>query len=347
MGIFARIKKAWYDSIIWETIDEDFYDELEESLIMADLGASVAADAVKELRKVVYEKSIQRGDDVKQALRDILEKKLEVGDTSLDLSTTPSVVLIIGVNGVGKTTSIGKLASRYKKQGKRVLLIDCDGQCNLTNFYKPGYDPDSDSNVATLLLGMAEPLWSDSAITLSPSMLLVPASSELYDIDCNALHEGMRRTRVLYDFVRAAEDDNGADYCILDCPPGYTVASVNALFACDEVIVPAKIDGFVFDGLESVRAQIRSLRRARPDVRIAGVLVTMRNSSEVVREGETLLRQRGIPVFEQVIRRTDKVVETTFEKKPLIDYCPRSVATQDYRRWVAEYLGEELGHGEV
>ena len=126
MGIFARIKKAWYDSIIWETIDEDFYDELEESLIMADLGAAVAADAVKELRKVVYEKSIQRGDDVKQALRDILEKKLKVGDTSLDLSTTPSVVLIIGVNGVGKTTSIGKLASRYKKQGKRVLLCAAD-----------------------------------------------------------------------------------------------------------------------------------------------------------------------------------------------------------------------------
>ena len=126
MGIFARIKKAWYDSIIWETIDEDFYDELEESLIMADLGAAVAADAVKELRKVVYEKSIQRGDDVKQALRDILEKKLEVGDTSLDLSTTPSVVLIIGVNGVGKTTSIGKLANRYKKQGKHVLLCAAD-----------------------------------------------------------------------------------------------------------------------------------------------------------------------------------------------------------------------------
>lgn len=259
-----------------------------------------------------------------------------------------TIAIMNNKGGVGKTVTAINLAEiLVHDHGKRVLLIDCDGQCNLTNFYKPGYDPDSDSNVATLLLGMAEPLWSDSAITLSPSMLLVPASSELYDIDCNALHEGMRRTRVLYDFVRAAEDDNGADYCILDCPPGYTVASVNALFACDEVIVPAKIGGFVFDGLESVRAQIRSLRRARPDVRIAGVLVTMRNSSEVVREGETLLRQRGIPVFEQVIRRTDKVVETTFEKKPLIDYCPRSVATQDYRRWVAEYLGEELGHGEV
>lgn len=126
MGIFARIKKAWYDSIIWETIDEDFYDELEESLIMADLGAAVAADAVKELRKVVYEKSIQRGDDVKQALRDILEKKLEVGDTSLDLSTTPSVVLIIGVNGVGKTTSIAKLADHYTREGKKVMLAAGD-----------------------------------------------------------------------------------------------------------------------------------------------------------------------------------------------------------------------------
>ena len=121
MGIFARIKKAWYDSIIWETIDEDFYDELEESLIMADLGAAVAADAVKELRKVVYEKSIQRGDDVKQALRDILEKKLEVGDTSLDLSTTPSVVLIIGVNGVGKTTSIGKLEIWADRAGVEIV----------------------------------------------------------------------------------------------------------------------------------------------------------------------------------------------------------------------------------
>ena len=126
MGIFAKIKKAWFDTIVWETIDDDFYDELEDSLIMADLGATVAHDAVKKLRDVVYQKSIQRGDDVKQALRDILIEKLNVGDTALDLSTKPSVVLVIGVNGVGKTTSIGKLASRYKKQGKRVLLCAAD-----------------------------------------------------------------------------------------------------------------------------------------------------------------------------------------------------------------------------
>ena len=126
MGIFAKIKKAWFDTIVWETIDDEFYDELEDSLIMADLGATVAHDAVKKLRDVVYQKSIQRGDDVKQALRDILIEKLNVGDTALDLSTKPSVVLVIGVNGVCKTTSIGKLAYQLKKQGKKVLLCAGD-----------------------------------------------------------------------------------------------------------------------------------------------------------------------------------------------------------------------------
>ena len=126
MGIFAKIKKAWFDTIVWETIDDEFYDELEDSLIMADLGATVAHDAVKKLRDIVYQKSIQRGDDVKQALREILIEKLNVGDTALDLSTQPSVVLVIGVNGVGKTTSIGKLAHSLKGEGKRVLLCAAD-----------------------------------------------------------------------------------------------------------------------------------------------------------------------------------------------------------------------------
>ena len=126
MGLFSKIKKAWFDTIVWETIDDEFYDELEESLILADLGATVAADAVKKLREVVYNNKIQNGEGVKQALRDILAEKLNVGDTAPNLSTRPSVVLIIGVNGVGKTTSIGKMAKQMKADGKRVLLCAAD-----------------------------------------------------------------------------------------------------------------------------------------------------------------------------------------------------------------------------
>ena len=126
MGIFSRIKKAWYDTILWDTIDEDFYDELEENLIMADVGAAISADAVKQLRKVVYDRSIQNGEEVKEALRAILAEKLRGCEGALDLSTKPAVVLVIGVNGVGKTTSIGKLAHRLKGEGKHVLLAAAD-----------------------------------------------------------------------------------------------------------------------------------------------------------------------------------------------------------------------------
>ena len=93
---------------------------------MADIGAATAADTVAQLRKRVSQKLLGRADEVKDALRDILAEKLDVGDPSMDLSTQPSVVLIIGVNGVGKTTSIGKLAARYKSEGKKVLLCAGD-----------------------------------------------------------------------------------------------------------------------------------------------------------------------------------------------------------------------------
>ena len=126
MGLFGRIKNAWFNSITWEMIDEDFYDQLEESLILADLGMDNATSAVAELRKVVYNDRLQSGDEVKAALRKILAEKLTVGDTALTLTPGPAVVLFIGVNGVGKTTSIGKMAAQLKAEGKKVLLCAGD-----------------------------------------------------------------------------------------------------------------------------------------------------------------------------------------------------------------------------
>ena len=126
MGFFKKFKEAWLASMTFDRLDDDFYEELEEALILADIGAATAADTVAQLRKRVSQKLLGRADEVKDALRDILAEKLDVGDPSMDLSTQPSVVLIIGVTGVGKTTSIGKLAARYKSEGKKVLLCAGD-----------------------------------------------------------------------------------------------------------------------------------------------------------------------------------------------------------------------------
>ena len=126
MGFFKKFKEAWLASMTFDKLDDEFYEELEEALILADIGASTAADTVAQLRKRVSQKLLTRADEVKDALRDILAEKLDVGDTALHVDTQPSVVLIIGVNGVGKTTSIGKLAARLKSEGKKVLLCAGD-----------------------------------------------------------------------------------------------------------------------------------------------------------------------------------------------------------------------------
>ena len=126
MGIFAKLKAAWLAPMSFESLGEEFYDELEENLILGDVGTTVAAGAVDALRRRAYEGRFTTADQVKGALREILANYLTVGDPALNVSTSPSVLLFIGVNGVGKTTSIGKLAAQLKKQGKKVLLCAGD-----------------------------------------------------------------------------------------------------------------------------------------------------------------------------------------------------------------------------
>ena len=106
-------------------IDEDFFEELEENLIMADVGAVTAARICDRLRKKVKEEGLASPDQVRSGLKQIISQMLE-GPSELDLSTKPSVILVIGVNGVGKTTTIGKLANNLRQQGKKVLLAAAD-----------------------------------------------------------------------------------------------------------------------------------------------------------------------------------------------------------------------------
>lgn len=126
MGIFSKLKQAWFGDVNWEKLDDEFFDNLEESLILADVGVNIAAESVNSLRNAVFSYDMKDPEQVKAELRKILLQKLSVGETALDTAKSPTVILVIGVNGVGKTTSIGKLANRLKAEGKKVLLCAGD-----------------------------------------------------------------------------------------------------------------------------------------------------------------------------------------------------------------------------
>ena len=138
MGFFDKLKnglnktKKSFDEKInnvfssFRKVDEDFLEELEEILIMSDIGMDTSIKIINNLRERIKKEKIEDEEDVKKALREEMQKILEVTDVSLHLNTKPSVILVVGVNGVGKTTSIGKIANRLAKDGKKVVVAAAD-----------------------------------------------------------------------------------------------------------------------------------------------------------------------------------------------------------------------------
>ncbi len=137
MGLFEKLKQGLkktteavtqqFEDIIasFVEVDDDLLDELEEAMILSDLGAQAAAKARAELKSCAQHQKVNTGFELRALLKEVLSDMM-LEDSTLDLSGTPAVVLIIGVNGVGKTTSIGKLAAQYVREGKRVMLAAAD-----------------------------------------------------------------------------------------------------------------------------------------------------------------------------------------------------------------------------
>ena len=136
MGFFEKIKAGLtrtkenighsFDQLFAGELNDDFYDELEETLILGDMGVDTTMKAVEELRRRVKAEKIKDMEGARTCLRRVLTDMLQVGEPALKLDTTPSVALFIGVNGVGKTTTIGKLSARMKGEGHRVLMAAAD-----------------------------------------------------------------------------------------------------------------------------------------------------------------------------------------------------------------------------
>ncbi|MBQ8246826.1 MAG: signal recognition particle-docking protein FtsY [Lachnospiraceae bacterium] len=137
-GFFSRLKQGLsktrnnivhgMDSVFkgYSRIDEDFYEELEEVLIMGDIGVNATGEIMERLRKQVKEKRIKEPQECRELLIENIKEQMRVGETAYEFENTQSVILVIGVNGVGKTTSVGKLAGKLKDNGKRVLIAAAD-----------------------------------------------------------------------------------------------------------------------------------------------------------------------------------------------------------------------------
>lgn len=110
----------------YDVIDEDFYEELEETLIMGDIGIRASTDIIEELRKRVKEEHLTSPSQCKDVLIETIKQRMDLGENAYEFENRKSVVFVIGVNGVGKTTSVGKLASQLKKEGKKVLVVAAD-----------------------------------------------------------------------------------------------------------------------------------------------------------------------------------------------------------------------------
>ena len=271
-----------------------------------------------------------------------------------------TTVIINIKGGVGKTTTTVNMAQILADLGKEVLVIDADPQANATAFYGVKDPEKTCDQTLAQLLDLDAPGRSDIAEdyvipTPVPGVSLVPGSLDLINADIASIREdrvaSVKGIRTLLDnlnesaWIENGVPEGGADafnHVLIDCPPSFTAASVAAIYAADDVIIPVQADLFSVIGLTTLITQINSVRRIQPRVRVAGALITMWHNSPACIQGECALRASGVPIFEQTIRRSEKVTESIFMRQSLQAYSPQSAAGRDYRAFVEEFLAMEV-----
>ena len=243
--------------------------------------------------------------------------------------------------GVGKTTTAIELAYILATSCKqRVLLCDADSQGDATAVLHSGR---CSNGMAAVLRGN-EPCF-EFLITPTdvPGLDLLPAGERLASVDMACLMGKVTPDFfALRNFLAELEAEDAYDVVVIDCPPYYSLSCLNAITACDGVIIPTGTDAYSAVGMEGLVEQIDSIREVSPNVRVVGALVTKWHRADVVRDAEDYLRESGpVPVFQTVIRRTDKVEEASWARQATQQWSPFSSASRDYRAFVAELVEKE------
>lgn len=244
------------------------------------------------------------------------------------------VISIMNVKGgVGKTVTAANLAEILASEyDQRVLLIDADAQGDATYYLLGDRAVEAGGTYGALVFGGSynESVWQSPYRRLD----VMPGSSDLFWISMDRsgdITESMR------DLLDALAEDAAYDVIIIDCPPSFSAVSVAALANSTHLIMPVSLSAFGLRGCQFLARQVEAISDYS-DIKITGVLPTMWRNSEVCQQSLELLKGMDLPVFETVIRRTDKVDEATFFSKTLSDYSRFSAAGRDYRSFAQELM---------
>lgn len=241
--------------------------------------------------------------------------------------------------GVGKTvTAVNLSVILAKVYHQRVLLVDTDGQASATGMLLTS----GGHRGLTALLRKEERFYGNlTAPSGTENLDILPADSGLWDLGPACAADGS--LLALRDLRNAAVKGDAYDVIIIDCPPSFSVPCVAGILASDGIVIPVLPDGFSAENMDKLKVQIDRVQKIQPEARTVGCLINQYRGADVVSDAVNYLREESpIPVFDTVIRRTDKVLETTWAKEPLLMWAPYSSAARDYLAFTEELIRKNM-----
>lgn len=248
-----------------------------------------------------------------------------------------TLAIINQKGGVGKSTTAEALAAGLSLKGYKTLSIDLDAQSNMT--YTAGAKTDG----ATALGVLTGEVDIAAAIQHTDSGDIIAASKALAGADAFITNTGKEyRLKEALEPIRAEYD-----FIIVDTPPALGILTINALTACDSVIIPAQADIYSIQGIEQLAETMKPVKKyTNPALTIEGILLTRYSprsvlSREVAELAEKIAAKLGTKLFKATIREAVAVKEAQISQQSLYSYAPKAKVTEDYSRFIAELLGEE------